>query len=50
MREPDETDRLPADEGEAPPFGRSWNVLYAIVLLNLAVLILLFYAFTRAFS
>ena len=35
---------------EPPPFGRSWRLLYAIVLLNLALLIGLFYAFTKAFS
>jgi hypothetical protein len=35
---------------EPPPFGGSWTVLYALVLLNLLALILLFYAFTRAFS
>lgn len=41
----------PASNGEdPPPFGRSWRVLYAAVLLNLALLILLFYAFTKAFS
>jgi hypothetical protein len=44
-----EPQRQPGDE-DPPPFGRSWNVLYAVVLLNLALLILLFYAFTRAFS
>jgi hypothetical protein len=35
---------------EPPPFGGSWRVLYAAVLLNLAVLVLLFYLFTRAFG
>ena len=34
---------------ESPPIGRSWAVLYAAVLLNLALLVLLFYLFTRAF-
>ena len=38
------------DGDEQPPFGRSWRVLYAIVIGNLAFLIILFYAFTRAFS
>ena len=38
------------DGDEQPPFGRSWRVLYAIVIGNLAFLILLFYLFTRAFS
>jgi hypothetical protein len=38
------------DEGEPPPpVGGSWRVLYAAVLINLAVLVLLFYLFTRAF-
>ena len=44
-----EKERPSAGE-EPPPFGRSWRVLYAIVLLNLTMLILLFYAFTKAFS
>jgi hypothetical protein len=35
---------------EPPPIGRSWRLLYAAVLLNLALLILLFWAFTKAFS
>lgn len=35
---------------EPPPFGRSWRVLYAVVLLNLVLLILLFYAFTKVFA
>jgi hypothetical protein len=34
---------------EPPPFGGSWKTLYTVVLLNLAVLIVLFYLFTRAF-
>ena len=38
------------DGEEEPPFGGSWRVLYAIVIGNLVLLILLFYAFTRAFS
>ncbi|MCA1633361.1 MAG: hypothetical protein LC802_06465 [Acidobacteria bacterium] len=42
-QEPNRTD-------EAPPFGRSWTMLYAVVLVNLAVLIVLFYIFTRAFA
>jgi len=33
-----------------PPFGGSWKMLYALVLVNLAVLVALFYFFTRAFS
>ena len=33
-----------------PPFGGSWKTLYAAVLINLAVLVALFYFFTRYFS
>ncbi len=34
---------------EPPPFGRSWNTLYAGVAATLTALIVLFYAFTQAF-
>ena len=34
---------------EPPPFGGSWKTLYTIVLINLAVLAVLFYLFTRYF-
>mgnify|MGYP000920429198 CR=1 FL=1 len=37
------------DEGP-PPFGGTWGWLYAVVLLNLALNILIFYVFTRTFS
>ena len=37
-------------EEEPPPFGASWKTLYAAVLLNLALLVALFYLFTRAFG
>jgi len=42
------SDQRPVNE--PPPFGRSWTVLYAAVLINLAVLILLFYLFTKVFE
>jgi hypothetical protein len=42
------TDRPHVPE-EPPPVGGSWTTLYAVVLLNLAVLVVLFYLFTRAF-
>jgi hypothetical protein len=46
-----ETERPAAQDGEEqPPFGGSWRVLYAVVIGNLVLLILLFYAFTKAFS
>ncbi len=35
---------------DPPPFGLRWNTLYAIVLGTLLALILLFYAFTKAFG
>ncbi|HXV65510.1 MAG TPA: hypothetical protein VEK15_32740 [Vicinamibacteria bacterium] len=38
------------DGEEKPPIGGSWRVLYAVVIGNLALLIVLFYAFTKAFS
>ena len=45
---PDEIDeQIPTEE--PPPFGGSWRALYAAVLLNLAVLVVLFHLFTRAF-
>ena len=34
---------------EPPPFGGSWRRLYAAVLINLAVLVVLFHLFTRYF-
>ena len=35
---------------EPPPFGGSWQTLYAVVLINLAVLVVLFSLFTRYFG
>jgi len=35
---------------EPPPFLGTWPRVYAAVLIYLAVLIVLFYAFTRFFS
>jgi hypothetical protein len=34
---------------DRPPIAKSWPRLYAAVLLNLAFLIAVFYAITRAF-
>ena len=34
---------------EPPPVGGSWRALYAVVLATLAVLVVLFHLFTRAF-
>lgn len=35
---------------EKPPLFSSWSYLYGIVLVNLIVLVVLFYIFTEAFS
>jgi hypothetical protein len=43
----DEDGRRVGDE--SAPFGASWAALYAFVLAWLAVLVLLFYLFTRAY-
>ena len=43
------TQRNEAPVDEPPPFGGSWRVLYAAVLLTLAALVVFFYLFTRAF-
>lgn len=34
---------------DTPPIGRSWTALYVAVLINLVVMITVFYAFTRYF-
>jgi hypothetical protein len=35
---------------EKPPILSSWRKLYAVVLLNLVLLIVLFYIFTKSFD
>jgi hypothetical protein len=45
-RPPEKTE----NEQERPPFFSSWRRLYAAVLLNLALQILLFYLFAKAFN
>ncbi len=47
--EPQRKDERPLED-EPPPFGGSWAKLYALVLINLSVLIVLFYIFTKAFE
>ncbi len=37
-------------ETPPPPLGRSWRRLYAIVLAFLALQIVIFYVFTKAFE
>ncbi|HEV2763780.1 MAG TPA: hypothetical protein VGV38_12435 [Pyrinomonadaceae bacterium] len=53
MKERDEKVSAAHDDGDdegPPPFGGSWTRLYALVLVNLCVLVLLFYLFTKAFG
>ena len=50
MRETEHRTAPASDGEEQPPIGGSWRVLYTVVIGNLALLILLFYVFTRAFS
>jgi len=45
----EEHDIAREDEGK-PPLVSTWNRLYALVLVNLVVLIAVFYAFTKAFE
>lgn len=49
MNENEEKKKGNAPE-EAPPFGGSWRALYAAVLVNLALMVALFYLFTRVFA
>jgi hypothetical protein len=48
--EPTQNRKESATDEPPPPFGSSWRTLYTVVLVNLAVLVLLFYLFTRAFG
>jgi hypothetical protein len=49
---PMETERIENKEidQEKPPILSSWKRLYTVVLMNLALLIVLFYLFTKAFD
>ena len=33
-----------------PPIGKSWNRIYAVVLIVLAIEVVIFYVFTKAFQ
>jgi hypothetical protein len=48
-RKTQSADERKAHAAEEPPVGGTWKTLYAVVLLNLTVLVVLFYIFTRAF-
>lgn len=39
-----------ATDDDKPPFGGGWNVLYAIVLLNLAAFVAVCYFFTKTYE
>jgi len=47
-----ENERIEKEETdqEKPPILSSWKRLYTVVLLNLVLLIVLFYLFTKAFD
>ena len=45
-----EDNDLERDDGGKPPLVSSWRNLYILVLLNLVVLIAVFYAFMKAFE
>ena len=47
-----ENERIEKEEidQEKPPILSSWKRLYTVVLLNLALLIFLFYLFTKTFE
>ncbi len=43
-------DKLKERDPELPPFASSWKTLYAIVLAELLLLIILFYYLTESLS
>ncbi len=43
-----EDEKLP--EEEKPPILKTWNNLYLLVFLNLVILIIFFYIFTKVFE
>ncbi len=49
METPDAKPNQPLPEGEVPVF-RTWNQLYAFVLILHALIIVLFYIFTQRYS
>ncbi len=40
----------PVETEEKPPFLKTWNRVYAVVFLNLVILIIFFYIFTKVFE
>jgi hypothetical protein len=43
-------DKTPPPPDDAPPFGRSWVPMYALVIGTLVALIIVFTIFTMAFE
>jgi len=43
-------DKKNSTDDNSPPLFGSWNKLYGLVFLTFAVLVLLFYLFTKAFE
>ena len=39
-----------AGQEDPPPIFKTWNRFYLVVFLNLVLLIILFYSFTRVFE
>lgn len=48
--QPTSHSQLRRSDEEPPPIGGTWRRLYASVLIILALLVAIFYAFTRAFA
>jgi hypothetical protein len=44
------TTGLPPADGEMPPFFKTWNALYVLVLAQLLLMIAGFYFFTKLFE
>lgn len=40
----------PVDQENGPPIFKSWNQMYAFVLIMHAIIILIFYLFTQAYA
>ena len=45
-----DSNKIIENEDSPPPFFRNWHNAYGLVFLNLVVLIILFYLFTKAFE
>lgn len=46
----EQTEHRNTDEEERPPVLKTWNNVYLLVFLNLVVLIIFFYIFTKVFE